>query len=226
MNTAENSNTESLSDRDGSADRDWEASYQAGETPWDKGRAHPALVDWLSQNRLTGLILVPGSGSGHDVRALAADPAASVVGLDLAPSAQVMAETFPKAGNETYLTGDFLSGFPLAAGSFDAVFEHTCFCAIPPARRPDYARAVSKSIKPGGLFLAIFYRNPSEREQPGPPFGCPMEEADALFGKDFLLVEERTDLVTFEGRENREVLRLMKRRQTAGITLPDTISWK
>jgi len=196
----------------GSEDRNWEASYQAGETPWDKGRAHPALLDWLSLNQLAGLILVPGSGAGHDVRALAANPMANVVGLDLAPSAKGMAETFSKAGNETYLTGDFLSGFPLAPGSFDAVFEHTCFCAIPPGRRPDYARAVSKSLKPGGLFLAIFYRNPTAREQPGPPFGCPMDEVDALFGNEFLLLEERASLPTFEGRENREVLRLMKRR--------------
>ena len=199
-------------DPDGSAGRDWEAAYQAGDTPWDKGRAHPALLDWLSRNRLTGLILVPGSGAGHDVRALAADPAASVVGLDLAPSAKVIAESFPKAGNETYLTGDFLSGFPLAAGSFDAIFEHTCFCAIPPARRPDYVRAAAKSIKTGGLFLAIFYRNPTDRAEPGPPFGCQMEEADALFEKEFLLVDERTNVPTFEGRENREVLRLMRKK--------------
>ncbi|MEI6492864.1 MAG: methyltransferase domain-containing protein [Verrucomicrobiota bacterium] len=199
-------------DPDGFAGTDWEARYQAGDTPWDKGRAHPALLDWLSRSRLTGLILVPGSGAGHDVRALAADPMANVVGLDLAPSAKVMAEYFPKAGCETYLTGDFLFGFPLAAGSFDAVFEHTCFCAIPPDRRPDYARALSKSIKADGLFLAIFYRNPSDRAEPGPPFGCSMEEVDALLGKEFLLVEERTNLPTFEGREGREVLRLMKRR--------------
>lgn len=203
---------ESLLGPDGSADRDWESRYQAGDTPWDKGRAHPALVAWLSQNRLTGLILVPGSGAGHDVRALAADPMASVVGLDLAPSAKVLAESFPKVGNETFLTGDFLCGFPWTAGSFDAVFEHTCFCAIPPVRRSDYARAVSNSIKPGGLFLAIIYRNPSDRPEPGPPFGCSMEEVDELFGNAFFLVAEQTDLPTFEGRENREVLRLMRRR--------------
>ena len=170
------------------------------------------MLDWLSHNPLTGLILVPGSGAGHDVRAIAADPMANVVGLDLAPSAKLVAESFPKAGSEIYLTGDFLFGFPLAHGSFDAVFEHTCFCAIPPGRRPDYARAVSKSLKPGGLFLAIFYRNPTTRPEPGPPYGCPMEVVDALFGKEFLLLEERRNLPTFEGRENREVLRLMKRR--------------
>lgn len=196
----------------GSAGRDWEASYQSGETPWDKGKPHPALVDWLSRNRLTGRILVPGSGAGHDVRALAADPEAKVIGIDIAPSAKVLAERFEKRGNETYLTGDILSGFPPVAGSFDAVFEHTCLCAILPERRLDYARSVSRSIKPGGLFLAVIYRNPSDRGEPGPPFGCSMDEADALFGNEFELIEERTGIPTFEGREDREVLRLMRRK--------------
>lgn len=205
---------ESHSDPGGSASRDWEASYQAGETPWDKGKPHPALVDWLSRNRLTGSILVPGSGAGHDVRALAADPQAKVIGLDIAPSAKVLAERFEKRGNETYLTGDFLSGFPPAEDSFDAVFEHTCLCAIPPERRLDYARSVSRSIRPGGFFLAVFYRNPSDRGEPGPPFGCSMEEVDSLFGKEFELIEERTGIPTFEGREDREVLRLMRKKTT------------
>ncbi len=203
---------ESLSGPGGSGSRDWEASYQAGETPWDKGKPHPALVDWLSRNRLTGLILVPGSGAGHDVRALAADPEAKVVGIDIAPSAKVLAERFEKQGNETYLTGDFLSGFPPIEDSFDAVFEHTCLCAIPPERRGDYARSVSRSIKPGGLFLAVIYRNPSDRGEPGPPFGCSMDEVDALFGNEFELIEESTGIPTFEGREDREVLRLMRKK--------------
>jgi len=195
----------------GPAGRDWEAAYLAHETPWDKGRAHPALVAWLSENRLTGSILVPGCGAGHDVRALAADPLANVTGLDLAPSAKDRAEEFPQAGEEAYITADFLSGGAFPAGAFDAIFEHTCFCAIPPARRAEYARAVSLLLKPGGLFLAIFYRNPSHGGDDEPPFGCTMEEVDALFGKEFVLLDERTNIPTHEGREDREVLRLMRK---------------
>jgi len=192
--------------------RDWEAAYQSNETPWDKGRAHPALVAWLSENRLTGEILVPGCGSGHDVRALAAHPLANVIGLDLAPSAKNRAEKFPPVGKETYITADFLSGTAFPAKSFDALFEHTCFCAIPRARRADYACTVSRLLKPGGLFLAIFYRNPSHGGDDAPPFGCSMEEADALFGPGFLLLQEKTTIPTFEGREGREVLRVMRRK--------------
>lgn len=207
---------ESRLDPAGSADRDWEAFYRAGDTPWDKGRAHPALIQWLSKNRLTGDILLPGSGAGHDARALSRDPEARVVGLDFAASAKILAESFPKIRSESYVIGDFLSGASVVPHSFDAVFEHTCFCAIPPGRRRDYARAVNLALRPGGLFLAIFYRNPADRDGGGPPFGCSMKEVDQLFGCEFQLVEERNEIATFEGREHREVLRLMQKTQ-AGI---------
>lgn len=195
----------------GSGGPEWEGRYQAGDTPWEKGCTHPALVEWLRENRLGGDILVPGCGAGYDVRALACDPAARVTGLDLAPSAIALAETFLKAGDESYVVGDFLSGSAVTPGAFDAVFEHTCFCAIPPEMRTAYARAVSAALKPGGLFLAIFYRNPSHGGEDGPPFGCTMEEIDHLFGGEFLLVHERGSLPTFDGREDREVIRLMRK---------------
>jgi len=202
---------ESPSEPAGPGGPDWEARYQVGDTPWEKGCAHPALVEWLRDNRLIGEILVPGCGAGHDVRALAADPAARVTGLDLAPSAKALAESFPKAGGESYIVGDFLSGSSIGPGAFDAVFEHTCFCAIPPVMRPAYASAVSSALKPGGLFLAIFYRNPSHGGEDGPPFGCSMAEIDDLFRGTFQLVHEREGLPTFDGREDREVIRLMRK---------------
>ncbi|MFM8766042.1 MAG: thiopurine S-methyltransferase, partial [Spartobacteria bacterium] len=48
---------------------DWNTRYVAGDTPWDKGTAHPALVARLQNQPLKGSVLVPGCGAGHDVRA-------------------------------------------------------------------------------------------------------------------------------------------------------------
>ena len=60
---------------------DWEAQYEKGETPWEKGAPSPGLVDFLATEPVCGRVLVPGCGFGHDVRALAAT-AQEVVGLD------------------------------------------------------------------------------------------------------------------------------------------------
>jgi len=189
---------------------DWEAAYQSAVTPWDKGRAHPALLRWLGSHAMVGRILVPGCGSGHDVRALSTNPLAEVVGLDLAPSSALAAAKHPRTGGERYLTGNFLEGNS-PEGAFDWIFEHTCFCAINPACRPAYAKAAATALRPGGCLLAVFYRNPSHGGDDGPPYGCSMPEIDRLFGPWFEAVSEEENIETFEGREGREVLRCMRR---------------
>jgi SAM-dependent methyltransferase len=188
---------------------DWENRYRAGDTPWEKGAPHPALAAWLERNVLTGRILVPGCGSGHDVRLLASR-GAEVVGLDLAPSAVEAARKYPRVGSETYEAGDFFQPPAAWTGAFDGLFEHTCFCAIDPSQRAAYARSAAAILRPGGRFLAIFYLDPGREE--GPPFGCTTAELDALFSPDFRLIEEQTSLPTYPGREGGEILRVLERK--------------
>lgn len=219
MSTPGNSNTSSHSVPAGGGP-DWEVAYQNGETPWDKGRAHPALLRWLARHPVEGRVLVPGCGSGHDVRALAANPLAEVLGLDLAPSAALVSARHKRAGSERYLTGNFLAdGIP--GGPFDWIFEHTCFCAIDPASRPMYVRAAARALRPGGHLLAIFYRNPGHGGGDAPPYGCAMPEIDRLFSPWFDMVSEEQNFETFEGREGREVLRLMRRNSVPCDLLAD-----
>ena len=191
---------------------DWEARYRAGDTPWDEGTAAPALVDFLSRHPIRGEVLVPGSGAGHDVRALAAQ-GADVLGLDLSPTAVGLARSFPPAGSERYEQGDLFHLPPSWHGRLDWVVEHTCFCAIPPARRADYARAISLALKPGGHYLGIFYMNPSAPQ--GPPHGTTREEISSLFDPGFTLLEEWTPRENFEGREGRELCQLRRKAEQA-----------
>ena len=191
---------------------DWEAHYQRGETPWDKGAPSPGLVDWLAGNRVGGRVLVPGCGMGHDVRALSAQ-GADVVGLDLAPSAVAAARAFAPAGAERYEEGDLFALPAKHAGSFDWVWEHTCFCAIDPARRADYVEAVARVLKPGGHLLAVFYLDPgSKRADEGPPFGVSLAELDAHFGARFECSKEWLPARAYPGREGREWMRLLRKR--------------
>lgn len=189
------------------SDVDWNERYRLGDTPWEKGRAHPALVRWVREHKITGRVLVPGCGSGHDVRALATS-GAEVIGLDVAPAAVQAARAHPPVGRETYIVGDLFAPPENWLGTFDLIVEHTCFCAIPPARRPDYARSVASLLKPGGQLLAIFYLAPGHDHEDGPPYGSTVPELDALFS-NFSVEEEQKNLPTYEGRENRELLRLL-----------------
>lgn len=190
------------------AHTDWEDRYRTGDTPWEKGAPHPALVQWLAKRPLAGRVLVPGCGSGHDVRALAA-AGAEVIGFDLAASAVEAAGRYPRAGREIYVQGDFFSPPSEWTASFDAIFEHTCFCAISPDYRTAYARSVTGLIRPGGLFLAVFFLNPDHDE--GPPYGCTTGEIQELFTPAFRLLEERKPIPTYPGREDREILQLWEK---------------
>ena len=188
---------------------DWEAQYQKGETPWDKGAPSPGLLDFLAHDALRGRVLVPGCGAGHDVRAIAAH-ADEVVGIDIAPSAIAAARTFPPAGRERYELADLFALPPALRGSFDWVWEHTCFCAIDPAMRAAYVEAVAGALKPGGHLLAIFYLDPgNDSPDQGPPFEVSIAELDTRFASRFTLEREWSPAHAYPGREGREWMRLL-----------------
>ncbi|MCP5550105.1 MAG: methyltransferase domain-containing protein [Akkermansiaceae bacterium] len=198
---------------------DWEQHYLDGHTPWDKGEAAPSLVDWMAAHPggLSGRVLVPGCGLGHDVRAIAAaSPKTDAVGLDISPTAVERARALPAFSTERYRQGDL---FDLPEGmldAFDWVWEHTCFCAIDPDRRDDYVRAARAALRKGGQFLGVFYLDPYDDEhQPGekPPHGCSLEELRARFegGGGFEIVESLVPERAYPGREGREMLVRMRK---------------
>jgi SAM-dependent methyltransferase len=191
---------------------DWEDHYRRNETPWDKGAPSPGLIDFLATEPVRGRVLVPGCGLGHDVRALAAT-ADEVIGIDIAPSAVAAAQAIPRVGSESYEVADLFALPPHLRGSFDWVWEHTCFCAIDPAQRPAYVKAVAAALRPNGRLLAIFYLDPGNSSaDEGPPFEVSIAELDRLFLPDFTLVGEWLPSHSYAGREGREWMRVLARR--------------
>jgi len=167
---------------------DWEARYQTHDMPWEKGEPSPGLVDFLAAHarQPRGSVLVPGCGTGHDVRAWAA-AGFTVTGCDLAPSAIQLAREKNDAAGLTaqFILGDFLAD--AATGPYDWIFEHTLFCAIDPALRDDYVNAVVRRLKAGGGYLAVNYLIP---DTDGPPFGTTREELVRRFSPRFDLQAE------------------------------------
>lgn len=209
----ENFNMESPLPPDGSV-TDWEARYVASDTPWDKGAAHPHLVTFLHREPSAGKILVPGCGLGSDARALSTNPQASVLGLDLSPFAIEAAKRLNTRPHLHFEVGDFLNPAPSLLETFDFIFEHTCFCAIPIRQREAYAKAATDWLKPAGRLIAIFYLDPGHPQSEGPPFGTTRAELDGLFLPTFTLVHEETNLETFHGREGRELFWILEKKPT------------
>jgi cyclopropane fatty-acyl-phospholipid synthase-like methyltransferase len=188
---------------------DWQAQYEAGETPWDEGGAHPALADYIAEaGEFAGRILLPGCGRGHDVRGISTH-ANEVIGLDIAPGAIAEALKFPKSGREEYILGNLFDLPSELRQSFDWIVEHTCFCAIDPSMRPAYVEAVAGALKPGGHLFAIFYLDTAVDRRP--PHGVTVAELDELFSPRFSTMTEWVPARTFEDREGRELVRLLQR---------------
>lgn len=187
----------------------WERCYEKGDTFWDHGEPSPGLVDFLKEQKpKPGRVIVPGCGRGHDCRELALH-GFDVTGLDI--SHRGTGEARDLAGQESarvrYLVGDFLRPAAQWKGKFDWVFEHTCFCAIDPDRRDEYARAAAFVLKRGGALLGVFYNIQPES---GPPFGTTREELAERFSPYFTLVMEKVPR-SYPNRRGKELLMLWRK---------------
>lgn len=187
---------------------DWQERYQTEDTPWDKGKPAPGLVDWLKIQTLDPetRVLVPGCGRGHDASAWAT-AGFETTGLDLADLALTDArKKYDSLPNLAFFPGNFLDEKPQEP--YDLIFEHTLYCAIDPDRREEYARSLLNWLKPGGYFLAIHFIFPLDED--GPPFGASREEIINRFDPELKLIEDWKPR-HFDGRKNEEWMFLWQR---------------
>lgn len=196
---------------------DWDDLWQKEQTPWDKGYPAPPLTEYLDgigeELLHARRVLVPGCGSGHDVRELARR-GVGATGLDLSETAIERARAHPPAGREDYICGSLFDAEWRIGREFDAVWEHTCFCAIDPSLRPAYARALSEILLPGGHLVGLFFLTPWDpgEEAQGPPFESTREEIVELLAPWFELRKDRVPGQAYPGREGREWLTVFERR--------------
>lgn len=164
----------------------WDQRYLEGRDGWELGQAAPPLQQFLNEHPLAprppGRVLVPGCGRGHEARLLAG-LGFSVTGIDISIEALREARRLDQPGVSCqWLQLDVLDPVALnraglAAASMIGVVEHTCFCAIDPARREAYARSMGTLVAPGGWFLGLFW---CHSRSGGPPFGSQPEQVNGL----------------------------------------------
>jgi len=192
---------------------DWDSRYQHGDTPWDKGLSTPVLKELIKivpQYFQKGTnALVPGCGIGHDV-AFLCKAGIDAVGLDISNTALAQAkETYPNL-TDAWIMDDL---FTMADrnSTFDLIWEHTCYCAIPPERRTEYADRVYDLLKNNAYFAAVFFTNTGQPADVGPPFSTTRDEAYANFKRHFQLAWEGKPTLSYPGREGCEWVMIWKK---------------
>jgi SAM-dependent methyltransferase len=155
-------------------------------------------------------VAVPGCGRGHDARLLARH-GYRVSAFDFAEAAVAEARRLAQ-GEGVAITVERRDVFTLGrdhAGAFDGVWEYTCFCAIDPARREEYASVLHAILRPGGLLLACFY--PLREGKDGPPFPVTRADIDRVLAGRFTVLEAGPPARSVERRRGLEWLVLARR---------------
>jgi len=183
----------------------WNEHYLNQNTPWDLGAATPEFLRLVKEGRLPtkGNALVPGAGRGHDAILLAKNGwETSVVDLSAKAIEALLEEASKEKRNIFSYKIDFfdLPKIGFHQNRYDLILEYTFFCAIDPALRKEYGRAMRKLLKPGGLLVGLFF--PLTHEGASPPFVVSKEEVRAVL-EGFEIIEEspRESVKPRAGRE-------------------------
>ena len=186
--------------------RKWEADYARQTDGWDLGGPTPIFKRLLLSRQLTpGRMIVLGAGRGHDAREFARH-GFQVTAVDFASqAAQEMQRLASPEAPVEILQQDIFTLPETLNNSFDYVLEYTCFCAIDPKRRAEYADLVTRLLKPGGIYIDLAF--PLDGRKGGPPFAVSAAEVVNLFrARGFSLVSREAPVDSISPRRGAEEL--------------------
>jgi thiopurine S-methyltransferase len=183
----------------------WQQAWATGRLRGEAAGPHPDLVTH-APTVLVGArrILVPLCGRSADLIWLAGRWP-EIVGIELvepvvtgfAAGHGLIASHPPVGGFRGYrrdaltvLAGDFLTADPARVGTFDGGWDRGALVAMPPGRRPAYARVLRALLRPGATILLETYEI-DHVWAAGPPFSVPDTEVRRLFDGAAVRVLER-----------------------------------
>jgi SAM-dependent methyltransferase len=168
----------------------WEEIYQNGRAPWDLGGPTPVFRRLLDSGKFTpGRMIVPGAGRGYDAR-MFARYGFEITAVDFAAEAVRDMQTLADSQAPVDVRqGDIFALSPDLNYTFDYVLEYTCFCAIDPRRRPEYADLVARLLKSAGTYIALVF--PIRDSEDGPPFSVSPEELIGLLAARGFVLQHR-----------------------------------
>ena len=157
----------------------WEGRYREGTTGWERHGLNPAFLAWRDAGVMMPCrIMIPGGGRSLEPVALA-EAGFDVTVVDAAPSAVAMQRAhFERLKLPARVEREDLFEWAPDA-PFDAIYDQTCLCALPPGLWHNYVRRLHQWLRPGGTLFILFMQ--SDRPS-GPPFHCDMRAMRHLFG--------------------------------------------
>jgi SAM-dependent methyltransferase len=183
----------------------WDTRFRGGVTPWDAGDSPAFLKEWLGK-RAPCRVLIPGCGTGYEVR-LFARHGHDVLAIDFSAAAiEAARKELGEALARLVAQQDF---FAFDSQPFDLVYERAFLCALPRRLWPQWARRLAALVRPGGELAGFFYLDDNER---GPPFGVAPRALRAMLQDAFELTEEKAiareqSIAVFKGKEVWQVWR-------------------
>jgi Thiopurine S-methyltransferase (TPMT) len=191
--------------RDPDAPAFWDERFERGVMPWDQRGVPPAFCEF-AERQAPGPVLIPGCGSAYEAGWLA-NRGWSVTALDFSAAAVVAARTYlasqPDGEKVSLVETDFFTYEPSEGGSLKPqwIYERAFLCALPPARRADYARHMAKLAAPGVLLAGLFFFGETRK---GPPFAIEESALHSLLTPFFECIDDHPvegSIPVFAGRE-------------------------
>ncbi|MBN8246811.1 MAG: methyltransferase domain-containing protein [Verrucomicrobia bacterium] len=165
----------------------WTKRWEAGKIPWDFGGVPANLLSFLHRQTAPARVLVPGCGSGYEVRAFH-EMGHDVSALEVsAPAVTHAREVLGPLGDRVIHANFFKHDF--GDQRYGLIYERGFLCSMPTARWPDYLTRMSHLIPPGGRLVGMFLYG--EEPEP-PPYPLTEKTARDLLGGHFRLVHSES----------------------------------
>ena len=167
----------------------WTKRWDGGKIPWDLGGVPPALVSFLTRNQTPTRALVPGCGSGYEVRAFDA-AGHDITAIEFAAAAVARAREVLGPLGDKVIHGNFFK-HDFGENRYGLIYERGFLCSLPTTRWPEYAARMASLLLPGGRLVGLFLYG---QEPEPPPFPLTDETAASLLGPYFRLLHTEQSL--------------------------------
>jgi SAM-dependent methyltransferase len=189
----------------------WDEMYVSQNTGWDLDGPTP-VFEKISKTISKGKVCILGCGRGYDA-VMFAENDFKVTAVDFAPEAIKSLNKLvnKKKVNLTVLQEDIFNLEEQFFEYFDYVIEQTCFCAIHPTRRLDYAHLVKNILKKNGRLIGLWLPLNKKISEGGPPYGTSVKEVKSYFKNLWEVEIEEFPELSVSSRINKEKLIIFKK---------------